>query len=213
MLDDRDFKILGLLQGDADCSLDMIASVVNLSPSACARRIKLLKERRYIASHAFVLDRERMRLPTTAYVIVKTSDHSPKWSREFRAIVSNIPEILEVHQLGGEVDYILKVVLPSAEHWLDVHQKLVQDLPFLTIAAHISMRELKATTVLPMTHVGRRRAKNRIAGSKREGADPSASTDDGLASDAAKANEKRTAARPQSTSVKFEPLGCDKRIG
>lgn len=153
MIDDRDRKLLMLLQEDADTPVEKLASKVSLSVSACWRRIKRLDSEGYISGRTAVLSRKKMNLPTTVYVSVRTSDHSQKWLDEFRRLVAEIPEIVETHRLTGEVDYLLKVVLPNIEHWDVIYKHLVGKLRFNDISSHISMEEIKSTTSIPTTYI------------------------------------------------------------
>lgn len=149
MLDHRDRKILSLLQADADMPLAQIADRVVLSPSACSRRIARLKADGYIAKQVAVLDRRRMNVPTTVFVIVKTAHHSPDWLDQFRTAVAGIPEIIEVHRLTGAFDYILKIALPNVEHYDVIYKELVHKIELFDVSAYISMETLKHETVVP----------------------------------------------------------------
>ncbi|WP_152046421.1 Lrp/AsnC family transcriptional regulator [Aureimonas psammosilenae] len=151
MLDDRDRTILALLQEDTEKPVAEIAARVSLSPSACSRRIQRLEAEGYIARRVALLDRARMKLPTTIFLIVKTQRHSADWLDEFRRAVSSIPEIVEVHRLTGNFDYILKLVLPDVEHYDAVYKRLVSRIEFFDMSAYISMETLKAGSALP-TH-------------------------------------------------------------
>lgn len=152
MIDDRDRKILGLLQENADYPVNEIASIVNLSVSACWRRIKRLEDEGYIARKTVQLDRRKMHLPTTVYVIVRTGNHSLQWLEDFRRLVADIPEIVESHRLTGDVDYLLKVVLPNVEHWDVIYKRLITKLQFHDISSYISMEEIKSVTSLPTSY-------------------------------------------------------------
>ena len=152
MLDDRDRKILNLLQANADVPLAEVAELVNLSTSACSRRIAWLKEQGYITRQVAVLDRRRVNMPTTVFVIVKTSQHSAAWLDGFRAAVGAIPEIIEVHRLTGNFDYILKIALPNVEHYDVIYKALMQRIELSDVSAYISMETLKFETVIPTSN-------------------------------------------------------------
>lgn len=148
-MDERDRKILDLLQRDAASSVAAIAERVALSPSAVSRRIQKLEEDGVIARRVVILDRAAMNLPTTIFVLVKTSRHSGDWLDTFKSAVVSIPEIVEVHRLTGNVDYICKIVLPNVEHYDVVYKRLVARLELFEMSAYISMETLKAGTELP----------------------------------------------------------------
>ncbi len=99
MLDDRDRRILDLLQRDGAIAVSVLAGLVNLSVSACSRRIQRLEEEGYIARRAVVLDRTRMGLPSTVFALIKTTRHSDDWIELFRQTLATIPEIVEAHRL------------------------------------------------------------------------------------------------------------------
>lgn len=149
MLDERDRKILSLLQGDADLPVTDIAEAVALSASACSRRIARLKEEGYIARTTAMLDRTLMGLPTTVFVIVRTGSHAADWLEKFHAAVATIPEIVEVHRLTGNFDYILKIVLPNVEHYDVVYRQLVGRIELFDMSAYISMETVKLATGVP----------------------------------------------------------------
>lgn len=148
-MDERDRKILDRLQIDATISVGALADAVALSPSAVSRRIQRLEEDGIIARRVVVLDRVAMNLPTTIYVLVKTSRHSAQWLDAFKSAVASIPEIVEVHRLTGNVDYICKIVLPNVEHYDVVYKRLVGRLELFEMSAYISMETLKTGTQVP----------------------------------------------------------------
>lgn len=155
MLDEFDRRILGLLQTDADTPVLAIADTVGLSASAVSRRIVRLKQAGYISRQVALLDRAMMNLPTTVFVIVKTTRHAMHWLEDFRAAVASIPEIVEVHRLTGNVDYILKIVLPNVEHYDVIYKALVRQVELSDVSAYISMETVKNATALPTSHIDR----------------------------------------------------------
>ncbi|WP_297111043.1 Lrp/AsnC family transcriptional regulator [uncultured Devosia sp.] len=152
MLDDRDRKILSLLQADAETPVGELAESVALSPSACSRRIARLKAEGYIARTTAELDRSKMGLPTTVFVIVRTGSHAADWLEKFHAAVAAVPEIVEVHRLTGNFDYILKIVLPNVEHYDVVYKQLVCRIELFDMSAYISMETVKAARGLPTNY-------------------------------------------------------------
>lgn len=154
MLDERDRKILSLLQDDASISVSELAERVSLSVSACSRRILRLEETGYIARRIVVLDRERMGVPTTVFALIKTTHHSDDWIEIFRKAISDIPEIVEAHRLTGNYDYILKVVLPRVEHYDVVYKRIVRKVELFDVSASISMEILKSGDAIPVDYAG-----------------------------------------------------------
>ena len=152
MLDQRDRKILDLLQRNAGVPVAEVAEQVALSPSACSRRIQRLEEAGYIRGRIAVLDRERIGVPTTVFALIKTAHHSDDWIETFRRAISDIGEIVEAHRLTGSYDYILKVVLPRVEHYDVVYRRLVKRIELFDVSAFISMEVLKSGEALPVDY-------------------------------------------------------------
>jgi Lrp/AsnC family transcriptional regulator len=152
VIDDRDRKILELLQQDAGIAVSDLAERVALSTSACSRRVQKLEEQGYIARRIVVLDREKSGVPTTVYALVKTAHHADDWIEEFRRAISDIPEIVEAHRLTGHYDYILKMVLPRVEHYDVVYRRLVKRVELFDVSASISMETLKHGLAVPVDY-------------------------------------------------------------
>ncbi len=149
MLDERDRRLLTFLQDDADTPLTVLAERLSLSVSACSRRVARLRDLGYIARNVALLDRARMKLPTTIFVIMRTAHHAADWLEKFRDAVLDIPEIVEVHRLTGNFDYIMKIVLPNVEHYDVIYKRLVARIDLFDVSAYISMETLKLETVIP----------------------------------------------------------------
>lgn len=152
MLDDRDRKLLVLLQQDAEAPLALLAETVNLSPSACSRRIARLRAEGYVTRTAAVLDRARLRLPTTIFVLLRASEHSADWPERLSRIAADIPEIVELHRLTGNFDYIMKIVLPNVEYYDKIYKEIVRRISLGDVSAYISMETLKSGVMLPTSH-------------------------------------------------------------
>lgn len=152
MLDERDRRILALLQLDASMSVGDLAEKVHLSLSACSRRLQRLENDGYILRRVAILDRAKMGLPTTVFALIRTTKHSDEWIELFRSTISGIAEITEAHRLTGHYDYLLKVVLPRAEHYDVVYKAIVRKLELFDVTASISMEVLKSGDVLPVSY-------------------------------------------------------------
>lgn len=154
VLDERDRKLLSLLQEDAGAPVAALAEKVNLSLSACARRIQRLEESGHIAGKVALLDREKMGVPTTVFALIKTAHHSDDWIELFSRAIADIPEVVEAHRLTGNHDYILKIVLPRVEHYDVVYKRIVRKVELFDVSASISMEVLKSGSRLPVEHAG-----------------------------------------------------------
>lgn len=152
MLDDRDRKILSILQKDASVAVGEIADRVALSVSACSRRITRLEAEGYIARRIVVLDREKMGVPTIVFALVKTTRHSDEWVENFRRAISGISEVVEAHRLTGNYDYLLKILLPRAEHYDHVYKAIIGKVELFDVSASISMEVMKADEGMPVSY-------------------------------------------------------------
>ncbi len=152
MLDERDRKLLFLMQQDGSLPVTALAEHVALSVSACSRRIQRLEEECYLDLRITVLNRRRMGVPTTLFALVKTAHHADEWIESFRKAISDIPEIVEAHRLTGHYDYLLKLILPSVEHYDVIYKQIVRRIELFDVSASISMEVLKDGLTMPVSH-------------------------------------------------------------
>jgi Lrp/AsnC family transcriptional regulator len=153
-MDDKDRRILELLQENALYTATEIAEQVGLTTTPCWRRIQRLEAQGYIRGRVALLDHRKMNVGTTVFVAVRTNRHSTEWLQRFSETISRTPEILEVHRLSGDIDYLLRIVVPSIAEYDRVYQSLIRELEFLDVSSSFSMEELKFTTAVPVSHAG-----------------------------------------------------------
>ena len=149
-LDAKDLKILDLLQQDATLQVAEIADTVGLSRTPCWRRIRELEKSGYIRKRVALLDRNRLGVPISVFVAVKTNQHNAKWLSQFRAAVNALPEIVEAYRLSGETDYLLRILVRDIEGYDKVYTKLIELVDFADVSSSFSMEELKCTTAIPL---------------------------------------------------------------
>src|SRR5687767_4280602 len=114
-MDVTDKKILGLLQEDATLSIAEVGERVGLSQTPCWKRIQRLEAEGVIERRVALLNPEKLGLKITALVAIETSDHSAAWIANFADQVSAMPEVLEIYRMAGDVDYMLRVVVPNMQ--------------------------------------------------------------------------------------------------
>lgn len=151
-LDLIDRKILALLQHDASLSVADVAEKVSLSVTPCWRRIQKLDEAGVIQRRVALLDPSKLNLGVTAFVAIRTSQHNPAWLEKFAKAVGNIPEIVEVYRMSGDVDYLLRVVVPDIAGYDAVYKKLIKSVELTDVSSSFAMEKLKATTALPLDY-------------------------------------------------------------
>ncbi|MFT5693924.1 MAG: Lrp/AsnC family transcriptional regulator, partial [Oceanicoccus sp.] len=125
-LDKQDKHILKLLQRDASLSVGDIAEKVGISKSACWRKIKRLEKEDVIRERVALLNQEHVNLPMTVYISVRTNQHNDKWAAHFKTVVQSIPDILEVHRMSGELDYLVKAVVTDMPGYDRLYKSLIK---------------------------------------------------------------------------------------
>lgn len=151
-MDPTDKAILAILQRDSATPVSEIAESVGLSATPCWRRIKKLEEEGVIRRRVALADPAALNLSLTAIISVKTAQHNEAWLKRFADAVQRIPEIVEVHRMSGEVDYMLKVVVPDMAHYDRVYKRLIATAEFSDFTSTFSMEVLKQTTELPLDY-------------------------------------------------------------
>ena len=151
----NDVHILEILQRDATRSLDSIADEVGVSLNTCWRRVRKLEEAGILERRVALIDNEKVGLPLTVFVSVRTDDHSKTWSDSFTRAVEATPEIVEFYRLAGDVDYILKMMVASVSDYDRVYQALISQVRLSDVSASFAMEKLKFTTELPIRHAVR----------------------------------------------------------
>jgi len=148
-----DVKILQILQSDSTRSLESIAEEIGVSLNTCWRRVRALEESGVLERRVALLDNEKVGLPLTVYVSVRTDDHSKAWSEAFDKAVRDMPEIVEFYRLAGDVDYIMKMLVASVAHYDTVYQRLIGRVSLSDVSASFAMEKLKFTTELPLSQI------------------------------------------------------------
>jgi Lrp/AsnC family transcriptional regulator len=124
-LDKFDRRILALLQQDAVMPVAELAEKVGLSASPCWRRVQKLEAEGYIRGRVALLDARKMNLGVTVFAAIRTNQHSAKWLEAFSKAVVGIPEILEVYRMSGQIDYMLRIVVPDIAAYDRVYRRLI----------------------------------------------------------------------------------------
>jgi len=152
-MDRTDKAILAILQRDSSTPVSEIAESVGLSQTPCWRRIKKLEEDGVISRRVALAAPAALNLRLTAFVMVKTAQHNEAWLTKFAEAVRRIPEVVELHRMSGETDYLMKVHCPDMERFDRVYKKLISVADFSDVRSSFSMEVLKTTTELPLEYV------------------------------------------------------------
>jgi Lrp/AsnC family transcriptional regulator len=147
-----DKKILRLLQDDASLSVAEIAAKVHLSPAPCWRRIQKLKDEGVIRRQVALCDPARLNVGVTVFVAVKTSQHNAAWFERFARGVADIPEVVEFYRMSGDVDYLLRIVVPDIAAYDAIYKKLIKVVDLTDVSSSFAMEQIKYTTALPLDY-------------------------------------------------------------
>lgn len=151
-LDATDRRLLDILQRDAETPLAELAAAVNLSTTPCWRRIQRLREQGFITRQVALVDAAKVNLGVTVFVAVRTNQHNQAWFERFRDAVRAIPEVVELYRMSGDMDYLMKLVVPDIAAYDRVYQRLIRSVDLSDVSSSFAMEELKNTTALPLDY-------------------------------------------------------------
>jgi Lrp/AsnC family leucine-responsive transcriptional regulator len=124
---------------------------VNLSPSACHRRVQQLEKETYIKEYVALLNPRKLGRPTTVFVEITLSGQADELLDAFEKAVSTIPDVLECHLMAGTADYMLKVVALDTEDFAQIHRRHLARLPGVAqMQSSFALRTVFKTTALPV---------------------------------------------------------------
>jgi Lrp/AsnC family transcriptional regulator len=149
-MDAIDRKILTVLQDDASLSVAEIGNRVGLSSTPCWKRIQKLEAEGVILRRVAIVDQDRVGLGVTVFVSVETDDHSDEWLKKFAAVIGGMPEVQEFYRMAGDVDYMLRVVVPDIHGYDEFYKRMIAAVPLKNVTSRFAMEKIKATTALPI---------------------------------------------------------------
>lgn len=149
-MDHFDFRILEELQRDAGLPQRALAEKVGLSQNACWRRLKTLEASGAIRNRTVVIDRNSLGGGFVVFSLIKTRHHSADWLRKFRVHVSAIPEVIDFFRIGGEYDYLLKIVVRDMAGYDDVYKRLIADIELETVTSYFAMEAIEEQRPIPL---------------------------------------------------------------
>lgn len=149
-MDATDLKILDLLQDDASLSIADVAQQVGLSPTPCWKRIQKLEASGVLARRVALLSPDKLGLDLSVFVSVVAGEHSDAWFERFASKIAEMPEVVDFYRLAGEVDYMLRVIVPNMSAFDDFYKRLIAVAPLRKVTSQFAMQRIKATTALPL---------------------------------------------------------------
>jgi len=151
-MDAIDKKILDILQIDTTLAVAEIAQKVGLSTTPCWRRIQKLEASGVIRSRVALLDAEKLNAGVTVFVSIKTDKHDAAWYEGFARAVNAFPEVVEFYRMSGDIDYLLRVVVPDIGAYDQFYQRLISQVELYDVSSSFSMEQIKYTTALPLDY-------------------------------------------------------------
>ncbi|SRR5690606_33406999 len=151
-MDRIDKKILALLQHDSGLSVSQIAERVGLTTTPCWRRIQNLEKRGVIDRRVTLLDRDRLNLGVDVFVAIRTNQHNAAWLESFATAVVDFPEVMELYRMSGEIDYLMRVVVPDIASYDAFYRRLIQKVDIQDVSSSFAMERIKYTTELPLDY-------------------------------------------------------------
>lgn len=150
-LDATDRRILTVLQKEGRVTNAELSERINLSPSACHRRVQRLEEEGFIAGYVALLDARRMGRPTTVFVEITLQGQADDLLDRFEKEVARVPDILECHLMAGSADYLLKIIAQDTEDFARIHRRYLARLPGVAqMQSSFALRTVRNTTALPL---------------------------------------------------------------
>lgn len=150
-MDTFDKRILEHLQQDCTIAVSALAKKVGLGTTACWRRVNKLESEGIIQKRVALLDPAHLNVSVDIYVALKTDIRCDM--KVLQRALQVIPEVIEAHRMAGDVDYLLRVVVPNMAAY-DQVQKCLRGIDGVSdVSANVAIGQVKATTMLPLHYV------------------------------------------------------------
>ena len=149
-MDAIDRKILAVVQQDASLSVAEIGQRVGLSSTPCWKRLQRLEADGVIMRRVALVNPDKIGLGITVFVSVETNDHSQEWLKKFAEVVGAMPEVMEFYRMAGDVDYMLRVVVPDIAGYDAFYKRLIATVPLKNVTSRFAMEKIKSVTALPV---------------------------------------------------------------
>ncbi|TGD43909.1 Lrp/AsnC family transcriptional regulator [Pseudotabrizicola sediminis] len=141
-MDIFDLRILTAMQRDSSLSQRQIADLVGLSQNACWRRIQAFQAAGILAGSQARVDLAALGLDLTVFVMIRTRHHARDWVDRFSHHVQSLPEVIDFNRIGGEWDYLLKIVTPGMAGYDRFYQRLIDGFEFDKVTGLFSMEQI-----------------------------------------------------------------------
>lgn len=149
-MDNVDRRLLELVQEDVSLPMSRLAKKVSISTTACWNRIRRLESDGLIVRRVALVDSTKVGMGLTVFVSIRASEHSSAWLDSFAKRVSAMPEVVEFYRMAGDVDYMLRVLVPDMAAYDRFYKLLIKDTAFADVTSRFAMERIKQTTAIPI---------------------------------------------------------------
>jgi Lrp/AsnC family transcriptional regulator len=98
----------------------------------------------------------------TAFVSITTNQHNDEWLRRFAEVIREFPEVVEFYRMAGQVDYLLRVVVPDIDAFDGFYKRLIAKIEIADVSTAFAMERIKSTTELPLNYIPLTKEKERV---------------------------------------------------
>ena len=149
-LDLIDRKIVAELMRDATLPVSQIADKVGLSQTPCWKRIQKLQDLGVLTARVALADPGKLGFGLTIFVGIEAPDHTADWREAFGKATRDMPQIMEVYRMAGEMDYLLRIAVPDMTEFDTLYKRLTDAVPIKNVTSHFAMERMKFTTAYPV---------------------------------------------------------------
>ncbi|MEE8379788.1 MAG: Lrp/AsnC family transcriptional regulator [Gammaproteobacteria bacterium] len=150
-LDKTDRAILHELQLDGKLSNVNLSERVNLSESACLRRVKILEEAGVIERYAMIVNQDAIGVSGNVFVEISLLRQQQEDLDAFEKSIKEVPEMMECYLMTGEFDYLLRVVVADASDYERIHHNSLTNLPGVArVRSSFTLRTITKRTEIPV---------------------------------------------------------------
>ena len=149
-MDSKDRQILKELQADGRLTNQELSERVNLSPSPCLRRLRLMEEQGVITGYTALVDQKAWGLPVTVFIRIKLERHSDDAVQTFERAIQDMPQVMDCWLMTGRSDYLLRVIAADLDDYERLVRRELQRVPGIaSIDTSFAYGSVKHAQVLP----------------------------------------------------------------
>jgi Lrp/AsnC family leucine-responsive transcriptional regulator len=150
-IDAIDRRIIAAVQNDGRISTPELAAQVGLSPSPCARRLRLLEEAGVIKGYTAIIDQTKVGLPVSAFASIKLERQREESLDRFAQAVAGWPEVADCYLMTGQRDYLMRIVVRDLEAYEQfLKDKLTRLDGVASIETSFALGQVKRSETLPL---------------------------------------------------------------